>query len=159
LGSDKANASFFGIGVMHDIKQYIPGLKMTPIDLAAFVGYTRLSINAELDDTDPNKKGEVAMNATTIQGLISKKLSVFTFYGGVGYNFAGSTLVAKGNYDLDGDAANGEEAKDPIDLSFSTNGFRGTLGMRIKLWVITLHGDYTFQKYNTFTAGFGITVR
>ena len=32
--------NLFGIGVMHDVKQYIPGVKALPFDLSAFVGYT-----------------------------------------------------------------------------------------------------------------------
>ncbi len=154
VGSDEAKFSLFGVGVMHDVKQYIPGIKMLPFDLSGFVGYTRMSVNAELDDTDPTKKGEFKVSATTIQALVSKKIAVLTFYGGVGYNFSKSNLAVKGTYDLDG-----VPVKDPVDLSVAFSGPRATAGMRLKLAVITFHGDYTFQKYSALTVGFGINVR
>ena len=154
VGSDKAKFSLFGVGVMHDVKQYIPGIKMLPFDLSGFVGYTRMSVNAELDDTDPTKKGELKVSATTIQALVSKKIAVLTFYGGVGYNFSKSNLAVKGTYDL-----GGVPVKDPVDLSVAFSGPRATAGMRLKLAVITFHGDYTFQKYSALTVGFGINVR
>jgi hypothetical protein len=153
LGSDDAKFSLFGIGVMHDVKQWIPGIKLLPFDLSGFVGFTRMSLKAELED-DADKKGNFSINATTIQGLISKKLSVLTVYGGVGYNFVKSKLQVKGTYDLDG-----VQVKDPIDITLASSGPRLTTGMRLKLAVFTFHGDYTFQKYSAFTAGFGINVR
>lgn len=159
VGNDEAEFSLFGVGVMHDVKQYIPGIKLLPFDLSAFVGYTRMNFNAEIDNNDPSKKGEFTVNATTIQAVVSKKIAVLTVYGGVGYNLAKTNLVAKGNYDLNGDPVDGEEAKDPVNLDLSNNGPRATAGLRLKLAVFTFHGDYTFQKYSTFTAGFGISVR
>jgi hypothetical protein len=164
VGTDEAKFSLFGVGVMHDVKQYIPGIKLLPFDLSAFVGYTRMNLNAEIDGNDPSKKGEFSVNATTIQAVVSKKVSVLTVYGGFGYNLAKTNLVAKGYYDLNGIAGDGpngsdEEAKNPVNLDLSNNGPRATAGLRLKLAVFTFHGDYTFQKYSTFTAGFGISVR
>jgi hypothetical protein len=60
----------------------------------------------------------------------------------------------KGTYNF-----NGTMIKDPLTLSTDSNGFRGTLGMRIRLAVIAFHADYSFQKYNTITGGFGINFR
>src|SRR5688572_6194464 len=88
--SDEVDFSLWGIGVMHDIKQHIPGIKALPFDLSGFFGYTHMGIEAILDD--PSQKGEFVVNATTIQGLISKKISVLTFYGGMGFNFSKTTL-------------------------------------------------------------------
>jgi hypothetical protein len=155
--SDEIDFSLWGFGIMHDIKQHIPGIKALPFDLSGFVGYTHMGIEAELDD--PSHKGEFVINATTVQGLISKKISVLTFYGGMGYNFSKSTLKATGEYDLDDGFGNVTTVKDPVDLSASLNGPRMTAGMRLKLAVFTFHGDYTFQKYSTLTLGFGISVR
>lgn len=157
IDGNKGKVNFFGFGVLHDVKQYIPGIKMLPFDLSGFVGYTRLSINAELDD--PSQTGEFVVSSTTIQGLISKKISVLTVYGGLGYDFTKSTLKAKGDYDLDDDASNGNEATDPLNINVSQSGPRATAGIRLKFAVFTLHGDYTLQKYSAFSVGFGINVR
>lgn len=147
--------SMFGIGVLHDVKQWIPGIKNLPFDLSAFVGYTKFDYQINLDE--PGQLGQFSVTGTTFQALISKKISVLTFYGGLGYNTAKSTLDIKGSFDLDDDGVN--EAKDPLALSATASGPRATVGMRLKLAVFTFHGDYTVQKYNTLSVGFGIAVR
>jgi hypothetical protein len=110
-------------------------------------------------EANPDQRGLFEMNATTIQGLISKKFSILTLYGGLGYNIANSTLAMKGTYDINEDGDISPTEVDPIDMKFSASGFRTTAGMRLKLAVITLHADYTIQKYKCLTVGFGISVR
>jgi len=151
--------SLLGIGVMHDVGQYLPVVKALPVDISAFVGYTKLKAEQGIDGTTvgQNQKGVLEFNSTTIQALVSKKVSVLTVYGGVGYDFANSKLQMKGTYDLDDDGT--IDATDPVNLDFSTSGFRATGGLRLKLAVFTFHGDYTLSKYNALTVGFGINVR
>lgn len=154
-----AKFSVFGIGVMHDVKQYIPGIKNLPFDLSGFVGYTKMKFEVDLSGSSAgeNQRGIMEFNSTTIQGLISKKLSVLTVYGGLGYNFVKSGIDIKGTYDLDDNGT--PEATDPVSLSFKDPGFRATAGLRLKLAVFTFHGDYTLAKFNALSVGFGINVR
>lgn len=148
--------NLFGIGVMHDVKQYIPGIKNLPFDLSALIGYTKMKLDVPFDVTgNPDQIGKFEVNSTTIQGVISKKVSVLTFYGGLGYNIAKSRLAMLGTYDIGGTTT----VKDPVDLSFAASGFRMSAGMRLKLAVFTFHADYTLQKYKALTVGFGISVR
>lgn len=148
----------FGIGVLHDIKQYLPGIKSLPFDLSAFVGYTNMKLEQKINATaGANQRAEVAFNSATIQALISKKISVLTVYGSVGYNIAKSKLAIKGTYDTNEDGQT--DVTDPVNLDFSTSGVRATGGIRLKFAVFTLHGDYTLSKYNMLNAGFGISVR
>jgi hypothetical protein len=151
--------NLLGIGLMHDVGQYIPAVKALPVDISAFVGYTKMEAEQGLSATTvgQNQKGVLEFSSTTIQALVSKKISVLTFYGGVGYNFANSKLQMKGTYDLDDDGT--VDATDPVNLDFSTSGFRATGGLRLKLAVFTLHGDYTLSEYSALTVGFGINVR
>ncbi|MBS1542555.1 MAG: hypothetical protein JST14_02885 [Bacteroidetes bacterium] len=150
------NVSLLGFGLMHDIKHYIPGLKAVPIDLSAFVGYTKFQTDVAFDPTRPDQIGKSSFSSTTVQAVISKKLSVLTLYGGAGYNFTKGTFDAKGKYDS---GVTGVYLVDPVSVSSTVNGPRFTAGMRLKFAVFTLHGDYTFQRYNTLTVGFGISVR
>ena len=151
---DKIKFNTFGLGVMHDIKQWIPGIKNLPFDLSGFVGYTKLKLDVGLDDADATKRGILESNAWSVQAIASKKLSVLTVYASVGYNAAKTGLAMKGTYTF----TNGN-IKDPISINETANGFRATGGLRLKLAVITFHADYTLQKYNTLTAGFGINIR
>ncbi|HEY5689936.1 MAG TPA: DUF6588 family protein [Cyclobacteriaceae bacterium] len=151
LGND-SQFNMFGIGVMHDVKQYIPGLKNLPFDLSALVGYTKMKL--DITQSNPDQKGLFEVNSTTIQGVVSKKLSVVTFYGGLGYNIAKSRLTLLGTYDT-----GLTTTTDPIDLSFAASGMRLTTGIRLKLAVFAFSADYTIQKYKALTVGFGINVR
>jgi len=154
------NLKLFGIGVMHNVKQWIPGIKQLPFDLSGFVGYTKFKMEAFMDPEDhPDQVGLFEMNATTIQGLISKKFSVLTLYGGVGYNIAKSRLAMKGEYDVDDDGDIEDHEVNPLDLKYSASGLRATAGFRLKLAILTLHADYTLQKYKALTVGIGFSVR
>jgi hypothetical protein len=148
------NFNLWGIGVMHDIKQWIPGVKQLPFDLSGFVGYTQMKLSAGLDKGQPNNKADFSSSATTIQALISKKLAVLTVYAGVGYNLATTKLAINGTYDF-----NGTQVKNPFALSETSNGARATGGLRLKFGPITFHGDYTLAKYKSASVGFGIAVR
>jgi hypothetical protein len=154
----------WGVGVMHDIKQHIPGIKLMPFDLAGFAGFSKMSLTYRPEPSEgvagENQRSEVTMTATTIQALISKKFSIITLYGGLGYNIAKSKLALKGTYDIneDGDFNDTSEV-DPFDFDFSASGARATAGFRLQLAVLTIHADYTFQKYNALSVGLGISVR
>lgn len=155
-GGTKLN--LFGFAIQHDIKQHIPGLKELPFDLSALFGYTTFSTEVQFDPTGaPDQVGKADFTATTIQGIIGKKFSVLTVYGSLGYNFSSGSFKALGTYQT------GEPSvptmTDPVNISSSVNGPRATVGARLKLAVFTFHGDYTFQRYNTITLGFGISVR
>jgi hypothetical protein len=149
----------FGLGIMHDIKQWIPGVKNLPFDISAFVGYTKLNLDLGFDSSDPNRRGDFGCSATTIQALVGKKISILSVYGSVGYNIAKTDLALKGNYDFNDNGTIDAGEKDPFTLSTASNGVRGTIGLRIRLAVIAFHADYSIQKYRTITGGFGINFR
>lgn len=154
---NNGNVNMLGFAIMHDIKQYIPRVKSLPFDLSILVGYTKLKVHAGLSDTNPDQQSDFSTSATTVQGLISKKFSVLTLYGGVGYNFISNNLGVSGRYYLDN--TNTNYVDNPINLSNSQSGPRITGGLRLKFAIFTLHGDYTLQKYSAFTVGFGFNVR
>jgi hypothetical protein len=154
---DDLEIKMFGIGVMHDVKQWIPVVKNLPFSLSAFVGYTKFKTSVVFDPTQ-DQKGEFDISATTIQALVSKKLAVLTVYGGVGYDISNGGVKVKGSYDVDGSFP-GPLLVDPVDITSSNSSMRATIGARLKLGPITFHGDYTTRKYNAITAGFGISVR
>jgi hypothetical protein len=154
---DNGSASMLGFGLMHDIKQHIPGIKRLPFDLSIFAGYTNAKLDVGLSTSAPDQKAIFETTATTVQALISKKLSVLTFYGGLGYNFTSASLAMKGSYNLG--LTGVPPLVDPVNFSVSQSGPRLTAGMRLKLAIFSFHGDYTFQKYNALTVGFGLSIR
>ncbi|MTI22277.1 hypothetical protein E1176_14695 [Fulvivirga sp. RKSG066] len=166
------NGSFklVGFAAMHDIKQWIPGIKLAPFDLSVLIGFTDISLSYDLaEESASGGGGEVTtdngiaafdVNTWTFQGIISKKFSVLTLYGGLGFNKVTSDLALKGDYELRDDFGVVEEVvTDPIGIGVNESGARISAGMRLKLAIVTLHADYTIQKYNTLTVGFGFSVR
>ena len=99
------------------------------------------------------------MNAWLFQALISKKISVVTFYGGIGYNTINTTADLTGSYVSWTIQLELTTFKDPVSLNFKNNSFRLTAGVRLKLGPIYLNGDYSIQEYNTLSVGLGVAVR
>lgn len=167
INDEDYSGNLFGLGVMHDFKQWIPGIKHIPIDMSVFVGYSRVNTKVSIDESEPgfsaNGETELKASTTTVQVLISKKLAILTPYFGIGYNAVGSSVKVDGtfiNNNLTDANGNPFVLTDPVDLSFSGgSSLRTTLGLRIKLAIITLHADYTIQKYNMLTAGLGLSIR
>ena len=163
---DDFELKFFGIGVKHDFKQWIPGIKTIPIDLSILIGYTNLNTdfffsNTSVIQVSPGSKASFDASIWTVQALVSKKISVLTVYGGIGYNSINSKYDMTGEYGFQDvlDPSKTVFVKDPVSLEFPLNGFRATAGLRLKFAIFTLHADYTLQEYNTLTVGFGFSVR
>lgn len=150
------SVKMIGFGVMHDIKQHIPGIKMLPFDLSALVAFSKMEIGVDFNDAG-TQRGEFTVQGTTVQAIISKKISVITPYAAIGFGSGTSSLSVKGDYDLDEDGIN--ETKDPVSVEEKVVSPRLTAGLRLKLLILTIHADYTLQKYNTLTVGVGLSVR
>ncbi len=165
---DIKNSEFtiFGIGVMHDVKQHIKGIKMLPFDLSALVAYNSVSGTTDLsnDDTSDAKPDspdgvlDYKFNSWVLQALVSKKIAVLTGYAGFGYNIVNTKVDVKGEYTIDPGNPT-FVLTDPVAIDYKNNSVRLTLGMRLKFGPVYLNGDYTFQKYNTLSVGFGFAVR
>jgi hypothetical protein len=112
---DQASVGLFGFAVKHDFKQWIPAIKEMPFDLSAMFGYTGMNANIGLEPMkvgaaskytyspeagkvyDQNKI-DFKSSAWTLNVLISKKLSVFTPYLGLGYQYSKTTLKMAGTF-------------------------------------------------------------
>jgi hypothetical protein len=133
----------WGLGVKHDIKQWIPGLNKLPVlQLSLMYGYTKLHTNVGIS-VEPDQIG-ARDNTTTISWdnqemnfiaqshtanlLVAAKLPVITFYGGAGFIKTQTNLKLKGYFpvaDFVASATAGEmvvtdqsaaDALDPIDM-------------------------------------------
>jgi hypothetical protein len=153
-----------GFGIKHDIFQWVPVLSRLPIDVSALFAYTKLNNVYDISDAGIDGSGQTpsfGVDTWNAQLLVSKKLAILTFYGGLGYSNIKSDLAINGTYTFEdeNDPNNTVTVEDPVDFTYKTSGMRGTLGFRLKLGVFTWHTDYTFQEYNIFSTGFGISFR
>lgn len=152
-GEDQGSVKLFGIGVMHDIKSFLPADKLLPFDLSLFVGYTSLTSNVYVD-SDANQFAEFDASAITAQVVASKKLAILTAFAGVGYAKSDIDFGLKGNYTTETTTYT-----DPINFNFSNSGLRANVGFRLRLLIFNISGEYAIQEYNTYTLGFGVGFR
>lgn len=160
--------SMLGLGVQHDVKQYIRGIKLLPFDLSVLVAYNSLKGETDLryqnqgaGDTRPGSAdgmGVYKFNSWVYQALISKRISVLTVYGGVGYSMINTTADVKGTFTINATPAS-INFTDPVSINIKNKSLRFTAGMRLKLGPIYFVGDYTIQQYKMFNVGFGFSIR
>ena len=121
----------------------------------------------------------ISAAATTANLVFSKKIAFITPYLGFGMTNTSFDLSMVGNYPTLGDPLtyvvggvtlpryneNGKpimqvkNISDPVKFNSNQVMTNATLGLRLKLSVITLHAQYAFQKYPVASAGFGISIR
>ncbi|HOT15779.1 MAG TPA: hypothetical protein PK252_13555, partial [Bacteroidales bacterium] len=197
----KLNASSFnlklgswGVGVKHDIKQWIPVAKEVPFwGLSALVSYTSFKATSsgvlltpdesmyyadQLNKIDCSGQG-VELNASAMMFGIqaSSDIPIINVYGGIGLVSASSNIKLTGNYPIPvhptpQEAINRGSSKflvntdpkvykDPIDMKFSSKtAFRANIGLRLKLALLTIHGDISVcDSYTLYSAGLGISFR
>lgn len=156
INLEDVSIRMWGVGILHDVKQHIPGIKQLPFDLSGFIGYTKSTTDIDLSGavSGNNQEANIGFSALTVQGLVSKKVAVLTGYAGLGFN------VVKSNFDMTGTyVTNAGTFTDPLSIEASASGPRMTLGARLQLAILTLHADYTLQQFNTLTVGLGFSVR
>ncbi|MGK0252087.1 MAG: hypothetical protein ACI81G_001527 [Gammaproteobacteria bacterium] len=164
IDGNEGSTKLFGIGVMHDIKQWIPGISKLPFDLSVFGAYSKMTTSYQLDADSPDQIGNFEVTGTTFQLAISKKLSILTLYGGVGYSSSTVKFNLEGDYYLSSNETEGTPSQvpdfiDPISLEYDASGFRAKAGLRLKLLIVTVHAEYVAQEYGTFNTGIGISIR
>jgi hypothetical protein len=149
---DAGKVNLFGVGVKHDILQWIPGVgDAIPMSLSIQGGYTSLNTDLSINDHDV----KLSTKARTINLVVSKKLLMVTGYAGVGYNSSTTTFEADANFNL-----NGVQFDEKVEMTFeSNNNIRANIGLRLNITLVTIQADYTFSEYPTATLGLGVSLR
>jgi hypothetical protein len=178
----------WGIGGKHSISQWIPAVDKIPfLNISLMAGYTKFSSSfnltvtpADLEITD-NTTGvisfddqslDLTVKSFTINALVSANLPIICFYGGLGIVNTKTELALTGYYpvptivppSIDPEVNDNSAAKNPINVEIENNDGKPTkprinVGLRLKLGVLTIHGDYTYANYSNLTAGLGISFR
>jgi hypothetical protein len=152
LNLSDITTNLFGIGVKHDVLQWIPVIgDAIPMSLSLQAGYTELNTSLDIYE----QKVSMKTTATTINLIASRKLLILTGYVGLGYNTSVTNLSADAEFNL-----SGVNFGDKIEIEFqSENKLRTNIGLRLNLTVVTIHADYTFSEYPTATLGLGVSLR
>jgi hypothetical protein len=114
-GKDKTNTvDLWGIGIKHDLKQWIPFIKRVPVlNLAVMYGYTKLNFHSTLKPLTPElldakdlstsvdwntQNMDMVFQSHTANLLVGVSLPVVSFYGGAGISITKANLDLNGNY-------------------------------------------------------------
>lgn len=201
-GSVGGKVGLFGIGVKHDLKQWIPGFGLLPFDLTGYFNYSTFNFSLGFDmpvpkgigpngleyryegfdqGFNPNNPVGLAKQELAIRArgmgfglIISRKLPVITPYASVGFANSSFSMKAAGDYAIESgvyantttpsDPDNGKvtvtKFTDPIDIaSEAKNNLRAGVGLRVKLLILTIHGEYFIQgAFRGINAGVGIGI-
>jgi hypothetical protein len=181
-GNDEMKAGFWGLGVKHQFKEWIPVLKALPFDAAVFGSYSEVNAQSELSFTaddygsDPNisvtfvNTGDQFLKVktkTTKFGLIvSKKIAILTVFGGLGQSTSESTIDLIGKYPVVTKASGpGYEVTeegalvDPVALRFEAKNICMDAGFRLKLAFFSLFGSVNKAEYLSYNAGVSLGLR
>jgi uncharacterized protein DUF6588 len=143
INKDIGELSFWGAGLKHSISQYIP---LVPVDLAVQGVYQQMNVGDVI---------EISSFAANAQ--ISKKLLMWTFYGGLGYEGSNMKVKYDGTtYEVDDDIL--EVVPDEIEFEIEgENEYRMTAGIRYSIALLKVYVDYTLSKYNVLNFGLGLS--
>ena len=136
LGEDVGKLNLFGWGLRHNISQYFTDI---PVNLAAGI-YNQYFMLGDIVDS----------KCWLFNVQSSYDLSIFTFYGALGYE--NSTLDIKYTYDN-----NGEDTTQKFNLKGSNN-ISFTAGVTFNLGPVKLNADYSLANQRVLTVGLGVGI-
>lgn len=171
--SNLGSMSLWGVGVKNEFKEFIPGLKLLPIDLSVMLGYTSFNSNLKIS-YKPNpssipegytmadfngQKLNIDASGFTGRLLVGKTFPLIAIYAGVGYGYSDTNLGLLGYYPIGAEPVYDEIIEDPLMLNYSYSNFNGNLGFRLRFGVLAVNFDYTFGDYALYSLGLGISFR
>jgi len=128
---------FGGFGGKISLSQFIP-IPLFPI-----------AISAGFYNTNVNLADIIKANNSIISLQASFSVPTITLYGGIGLESSDMSVLLKD-----------ESGNTLLDFSLEgENKTRTTIGVRLKLLLLSIHADYNVGTYKSFTAGIGLTLR
>jgi hypothetical protein len=179
--------SLWGVGLRHDLLQWLPGGKLIPLSFSIMGAYSQMDFGADfpgaltpgngityengtvpVSSTYDDQALNVNVKAWNVNAILSKKILLLTIYVSGGYNSSVAEYSLKGTYPIPSvyfDGVNEPkpivvDKKDPLTMTDKKlSYFKGNAGLRLNFAVVTFHADYTFGKYQAVSAGLGISFR
>lgn len=162
---DSTDYQLFGLGLQHNLTEWIPGLSALPLNISLLGGYSQFSLEQALPGNNNQQQAlKLTTQSWTGRLLVSKEISFLTLYGGIGYNGGNTRIQMKGTYRwVDPLDFNDPEKtiEDPVDFTTTgSNGIYGNLGLRLEfLKVIFFAADYTLGPYPAVSASLGTQIK
>lgn len=155
---NKTHYQVMGLGIQHNISQWIPSLESTSFDLAGLVSYSNYNVS---DEFTPANLVLGTINAINVEGesvqfnlLASKAVKSFDFTAGIGIN------VSSFSYEIGGD---GELLLTVLNQALTTlegdkTNFKADLGVNYSINNISFNTMFTFGNYTNLIIGFNYNI-
>ncbi len=162
ITADDVSVGLYGFGVQHDFTKHLPADKILPVAISAVIGYTHLDGTYDFTNTNiiagDSQRIDYVMNTWVFQAVVSTKLPVINFYGGLGYltgkaetDILGTYIVQAGPFQT--------TYTDPFSVSKDVSGVTANIGTKIKLGFFRFNVDYTIAEFNNLLVGFNFGFR
>ena len=156
INTDDASISLYGAAIQHDFTKHLPADKILPVAISAVIGYTHLDGTYDFTSTSvvagQNQRIELAINTWVFQAVVSTKLPVINFYGGLGYLTGKSETDILGTYTVQSGPFQ-TTYEDPFSVSADASGVTANIGTKLKLGFFRIHADYTLAEFNNLSVG------
>lgn len=163
LAYEGASVGLFGFGLQHDFTKLLPADKILPVAISAAIGYTKVSGDYDFTDADlidgENQRIEADLSSWAFNAVVSTKLPIINFYGGLGYMTGKSVTNVLGTYRVTSGPFASETYEDPFSITKKVSGVTGTIGAKLKLGFFRLNADYNLGAFNTLTFGINFGMR
>ena len=185
---DDLYIGLIGLGLKHELNQYLPGGELLPITISLMAGFTNLTATfdefmmepADYNMTEPHNINEFPTTTWEDQELIFSNYSwntnllvgydlpFISLHGGIGIEGSNMNTLAQGDYPFVEPDPTPEEPNrtrievenNPIDISITgTNNFRGLIGAQLRFGLAYFSLEYTYSDYQAINGGFGVTFR
>ena len=157
IAYEGASVGLIGFGIQHDFTKWLPADKILPIAISGVIGYTKLNGDYDISDISvvdgENQRIEAEMKSWAFNAVISTKLPIINFYGGLGYITGKSQTDVLGEYRVTEGPFASETYVDPFSITENVSGVTGTIGAKLKLGFFRLNADYSLGVFNTATVG------
>jgi len=151
-----ASVGLIGFGLQHDFTKLLPADKILPVAISAVIGYTKISGDYDLTEVSTingnDQRLESDISTWAFNAVVSTKLPIINFYGGLGYVTGKSVTNVLGDYTV-GVGPFSRTETDPFSITQNTSGVTGNIGAKLKLGFFRLNADYTLAEFNTLAFG------
>lgn len=163
IAYEDASVGLIGFGLQHDFTKWLPADKLLPIAISGVIGYTRITGDYDISDSDIvgglDQRIEAEMSSWAFNAVLSTKLPIINFYGGLGYILGKSQTDILGEYNVSSGPFASETYVHPFSIVQNVRGVTATVGTKLKLGFFRLNADYSMGEFNTATVGLNFGFR
>nr|WP_299070302.1 DUF6588 family protein [uncultured Allomuricauda sp.] len=156
INTDDVSVGLYGFGIQHDFTKHLPADKLLPVAISAVIGYTNLSGEYDFTSTGvvngENQRIDAQFSSWNFSAVVSTRLPVINFYGGLNYITGKSDIDILGTYEVETIGAP-IVYNDPFAISNKVSGVSANIGTKLKLGFFRINADYNIAEFSTLTFG------